>query len=175
MAAEQLYTERLTLSLVKKEDAAFIEELVNTAGWLKFIGDRNIHSVADAEAYIEKIAANPNINYWVAHTKELNQPVGVISFIKRDYLEHWDIGFALLPAAHGKGYAYEGALCILKHNAGTGRHKQFLATVMSSNTTSIKLLEKLGLNFEKEIIADKGPLMLFSVKAKNYHSNQVQS
>ncbi len=166
--AEYLYTERLTLSLLKKEDAVFIEQLVNTEGWLKFIGDRNVHSVAEAEAYIEKIAASPNINYWVARTKELNKPIGVISFIKRDYLAHWDIGFAVLPEEHGQGYAYEGAMCVLKHNAGTGKHSQFLATVMNSNTTSVKLLEKMGLSFEKEIVSEAGPLMLFSAEAKNY-------
>lgn len=168
MSADKLQTERLELSLLKKEDAVFIEELVNTEGWLKFIGDRNVHSIPDAEAYIEKIAASPNINYWVARTREHKEPVGVISFIKRDYLEHWDIGFALLPAAFGKGYAYEGAMGVLKHNAATGKHQQFLATVMHSNQTSIKLLEKLGLIFEKEIIADKGPLMLFSADSKVY-------
>ncbi len=168
MAFEQLYTERLTLTLLKKDDAGFIEKLVNTEGWLKFIGDRNVHSVTDAEAYIEKIAANPNINYWVARIKELNKPIGVISFIKRDYLEHWDIGFALLPQEHGKGYAYEGAMYILKHNACTGKHSQFLATVISSNIISVKLLEKMGLYFEKEIVSDTGPLMLFSAEAKNY-------
>lgn len=167
---EHLYTERLTLSLIKKEDAGFIEELVNTEGWLKFIGDRNVHSIPDAEAYIEKIAANPNINYWVARTKEDKEPVGVISFIKRDYLEHWDIGFALLPVAFGKGYAYEGAMGVLQHNTGTGKHQQFLATVMSSNTTSIKLLEKMGLRFEKEITVDEKPLMLFSANAAIYNN-----
>ncbi len=168
MATGQLQTERLFLTLLQKEDAAFIKILVNTEGWIKFIGDRNIHSIPDAEAYIEKIISNPNIHYWVARTRELNKPVGVISFIKRDYLEHWDIGFALLPEVHKKGYAYEGAMCILKHNAGTGRHSQFLATVMSSNTTSVKLLEKMGLSFEKEITSDAGPLMLYGASAATF-------
>jgi [ribosomal protein S5]-alanine N-acetyltransferase len=170
MGIEKLSTERLELSLLNNDDAVFIEELVNTEGWLKFIGDRNVHSIPEAEAYIEKISANPAINYWVVHEKELKKAIGVISFIKRDYLEHWDIGFALLPGLFGKGYAYEGAMCVLKHNADTGKHEQFLATVMSSNTTSIKLLEKMGLSFEKEIIIDERPLMLFSANAAIYNN-----
>lgn len=163
-----LFTKRLQLTRLKKDDAAFIEKLVNTDGWLQFIGDRNVHSIAEAEAYIEKIAANTNINYWVVSIKEDKEPVGVISFIKRDYLEHWDIGFALLPAAFGKGYAYEGAMGVLKHNAATGKHKFFLATVMQSNTTSIKLLKKLGLSYKKNFVADAEPLMLFSASALQY-------
>lgn len=167
---EKLSTERLELSLLKKGDAVFIEELVNTEGWLKFIGDRNVHSIPEAEAYIEKIAANPNINYWVARMKEDKEPIGVISFIKRDYLEHWDIGFALLPSVFGKGYAYEGAMGVLKHNANNGKHQHFLATVMQSNTASIKLLEKMGFNYEKDFVADAGPLMLFSAAASLYNN-----
>jgi RimJ/RimL family protein N-acetyltransferase len=168
MAFEELYTERLTLTLLKKDDAVFIEQLVNTEGWLKFIGDRNVHSVADAEAYIEKIAGNPNINYWLITINATQKPVGVISFIKRDYLEHWDIGFALLPEASGKGYAHESAICILKHNASTGGHQQFLATVMDTNFSSIRLLEKLGLSFEKEIQPDAKPLLLYSASAGSF-------
>lgn len=163
-----LLSQRLQLTLLTKDDAAFIEVLLNTEGWITFIGDRNVHSVADAATYIEKITANPNIHYWVIRTKENQEPVGVISFIKRDYLEHWDVGFALLPQEYGKGYAYEGAMSVLKHNASTGKHTHFLATVMNSNTTSVKLLKKMGLRFEKEIISDTGPLMLFSAEAEIY-------
>ena len=162
MVTEKLSTERLELSLLKNEDAVFIEELVNTEGWLKFIGDRNIHCISDAESYIQKITDNPDIHYWVIRTKEIQTPTGVISFIKRDYLQHWDIGFALLPNTMGKGYASEATIKILKHYAVTGNHQQFLATVMSSNTSSVKLLEKLGLRFEKEITVEERPLMLFS-------------
>lgn len=162
MGIEKLSTERLELSLLNNEDAVFIEELVNTEGWLKFIGDRNIHAVSDAAAYIQKIADNPDIHYWVIRTKEFKTPTGVISFIKRDYLQHWDIGFALLPKAMGKGYAFEATIKVLKHYAAMGKHQQFLATVMSSNISSVKLLEKLGLRFEKEITVDEKPLMLFS-------------
>lgn len=82
-------------------------------------------------------------------------------------MEHWDIGFALLPQEHGKGYAYEGAMYILK-NTMPVQHSQFLATVISSNIISVKLLEKMGLYFEKEIVSDTGPLMLFSAEAKKY-------
>jgi RimJ/RimL family protein N-acetyltransferase len=165
---QKLITQRLELTLLTKNDAVFIAVLVNTAGWIKFIGDRNVHSLADAEKYIEKIMANPNINYRVIKTKENMEPVGVISFIKRDYLEHWDIGFALLPQACGKGFAYEGTMAVLQHNAACGNHPKFLATVLPDNTVSVGLLHKLGFHFEKNIAADAGTLMLFAADAANF-------
>jgi RimJ/RimL family protein N-acetyltransferase len=41
-------TERLLLRPFNTDDAPFILELVNSPGWLQFIGDRNIHSIEDA-------------------------------------------------------------------------------------------------------------------------------
>jgi len=47
-----LETERLTLRPLTTGDAAFILELVNDPDWLRNIGDRNVHTLADAERYI---------------------------------------------------------------------------------------------------------------------------
>lgn len=47
-------TERLVLKPTTVEDAAFILELLNSPKWLKFIGDRNVKSIAEAEAYIKE-------------------------------------------------------------------------------------------------------------------------
>lgn len=48
-------TNRLILSKITIDDAAFILELMNTLGWLKYIGDRNIKTV---EAAVEHIKNN---------------------------------------------------------------------------------------------------------------------
>lgn len=148
---KDISTERLILEPMRKEDAAFIRELVNTEGWLKFIGDRNIHSEADALAYIERIINAPNIKYWVVRTKETGQRTGIITLIKRDYLEHSDIGFAFLPAYAGKGYAFEASKAVLDMVRSAPEHSTILATTMPANESSIRLLNRLGLHFDKEI------------------------
>ena len=47
-----LYTSRLLLRELNENDAPFILELLNTEGWLRYIGDRHIHTIADAVKYI---------------------------------------------------------------------------------------------------------------------------
>ena len=93
----KISTERLSLDLLAPADAEFMQELLNTKGWLQFIGDRNIHSKEDAIKYINKINTTPNFYYWTVRLTDTHEPIGIISFIKRDYLEHFDIGFAFLP------------------------------------------------------------------------------
>jgi len=45
-------TRRLKIRQLTKDDAAFILELVNQPAWLAHIGDKNVHSLGDAESYI---------------------------------------------------------------------------------------------------------------------------
>ena len=159
-----LSTDRLSLTPLTTADAAFIIELVNSEGWLKFIGERNVHSETEAIAYIERILSNSNIVYAVVRPTANSSPIGIITFIQRAYLDHPDIGFAFLPSVAGKGYAYEAANAALEVILATGKYPQVLATTIPENVNSIKLLEKLGLHFEKEIDVEKEKLCLFALK-----------
>src|SRR5690242_10451129 len=94
---DTLTSKRLLLTKLSLDDADFIFELVNSPGWLKFIGDRNVKAPEDARMFILKILNNPSVNYWIVRVQELLLPIGVVSFIKRDYLDFYDIGFAFLP------------------------------------------------------------------------------
>ena len=79
-------TDRLLLRTLTIADAAFIFELVNTAGWIQFIGDRNVHTNEDAKRYIQKILSNPDVNYRVVTLQDAQTAVGVVTLIKRNYL-----------------------------------------------------------------------------------------
>jgi len=159
-------TDRLQLYPLTVQDAAFIFELVNTPEWIKFIGQRNVNSLEDANKYIQKILDSANISYKVIRLKEICTPVGIITLIKRDYLDAYDIGFAMLPQYAGKGYAYEAAKMVLDTELASGSHDKITAITVSTNERSIKLLEKLGLRFEKQIEDAGEELLVFSTGAK---------
>jgi [ribosomal protein S5]-alanine N-acetyltransferase len=155
-------TDRLLLNLLTEDDYEFIIELVNSKGWLEFIGDRNVHSKEEAVAYINKILTAQNLYYWVVRIKDENVPIGIISFIKRAYLEHFDIGFAFLPRFCGRGYAYEAAKEILAVVTANRAYDTILATTKPDNVSSIKLLIKLGFHFYKELDTENGKLNIYS-------------
>src|SRR5215217_4875843 len=110
-----LKTERLLIKPLTLTDDNFILELLNTEGWIRFIGNRNINTPLEARDYIQKILENENIKYWVVKLKDNQYAIGIVTYIKRDYLEHHDIGFAFLPNFAKNGYAYEAT------NAEIGR------------------------------------------------------
>ncbi|MDQ6761423.1 MAG: GNAT family N-acetyltransferase [Bacteroidota bacterium] len=157
----QLATQRLLIKPLNINDDEFILELLNTAGWIKFIGNRNITSLAEAKAYIQKILDNENIFYWAVQLKGHDENIGIVTFIKRDYLEHHDIGFAFLPRYFNQGYAYEATMVVLYEIISDINLSHILATTVPENITSIKLLQKMGLGFEKEIEVDKERLHVY--------------
>ncbi|MBL0146739.1 MAG: hypothetical protein IPP48_14425 [Chitinophagaceae bacterium] len=75
-------TERLQLEPLTHKHAAFIFELVNTSGWIKYIGDRNVYTTENAIEYIEKINNNEAIRYWVVNCIYENLAIGLVTLIR---------------------------------------------------------------------------------------------
>lgn len=137
-------------------------ELVNTAGWIRFIGERNVKNIPDAEAYVQRIMNNPQVTYWVARRNEDQVRVGIVTLVKRDYLDCPDIGFALLPSFEGHGYAAEATAAVLQHLAATKQYDKLKAITLKDNTRSIQLLTRLGLDKETEMEQDGQLLVVFT-------------
>jgi RimJ/RimL family protein N-acetyltransferase len=83
-------------------------------------------------------------------------PVGICGFIKRDYLDCPDFGFAFLPQFMGQGYAYEISVALLPYAKNVLQIEKLCAITTLDNTRSIKLLEKLGFHFDKIITEEDG-------------------
>ena len=161
------FTERLTLPTLQLSDAEFILELVNTKEWKQFIGDRNVHTIEDSENYIAKILSSANVSYWTVRLKDCLTGIGVITFIKRDYLPHHDIGFAFLPQYGKKGYAIEAAKLMLDDFLVNPLHPVILASTLAENDNSIQLLLKLGFKFERELVQADDKLQIYSTAKPN--------
>ena len=140
-------TERLFIRQFDLEDAAFMLELVNTPAWLQYIGDRNVHTIEDAEHYIAngavKSYAENGYGGWLIGLKENGLPAGMCGLFQRAWLPAPDFGFAFLPDHAGKGYAYEAAMAALDHIKQQYPHLDKLyAITIPENSRSIRLLEK---------------------------------
>jgi RimJ/RimL family protein N-acetyltransferase len=143
---QSIETNRLLLSPIGLDDVEFILKLLNCPGFIRFIGDRKVRTLDQANTYLQNMLSNPDITYWVIETKDYLVPVGVVTWVKRDFLPSPDIGYALLPEYEGKGYAFEASQAWLAYQQKT--HKTALAICQADNLASIKLLQKLQFMLE---------------------------
>ena len=163
-----LETERTILREVVETDAEFILDLLNQPSFIKYIGDRNVRTIEEAHDYIETRFTNSyrqfGFGMWAVESKESGKPMGVCGFVKRDSLPDADIGFAFLPQFEKKGYAFESAAAAMKYGEEVLKLPRVLAITSKDNFSSQKLLDKIGLKFERLISlpADPEELKLFS-------------
>jgi [ribosomal protein S5]-alanine N-acetyltransferase len=144
-----LETPRLRLRRLCNDDATFVIALLNSPGWLRFIGDRNVRDLEAARGYIERrneaLTRYGSDLYLVELRNET--PIGLCGVIHRDGLEDADLGFALLPEFGGQGYALEAARRTLEH-ARTDLHlPRIVGITTPDNDRSIRVLERLGFQF----------------------------
>lgn len=163
-------TARLIIRPFTLDDALFIIELLNTKGWLRFIGNRNVYTNEDAVNYLlngpMKSYAENGFGLSCICIKESGEPIGMSGLIKRPQLQFPDIGFALLPSFEKKGYAYEAASGIIADARNRYDFEKLAAITNTDNELSGNLLKKLGFVFEKEIEMDNEILNLYELKLK---------
>ncbi|MEH6745491.1 MAG: GNAT family N-acetyltransferase [Maribacter arcticus] len=144
---KKIETERLYLKRAKLEDSDFIFELLNSASWIKYIGDKKITTENTAKVYIQEtlISSYDKNGFGLLIIKLKDETsIGLCGFLKRDYLKHADLGFALLQAYEGNGYAFEATYAIMEYGESELDLKKVMAICMETNQKSLQLLSKLG-------------------------------
>ncbi len=161
-----LESDRLVIRPIHIDDKEFMFRLVNSAGWLTFIGNRNINTSADAGNYIQKIIDNEKYFYSVFARKDSGEPIGVISFIYRENYEYPDFGFAILPEFERKGYAFEAGSRYLHEIIQENICPVILGISKPENHKSLDLLKRLGFEFMENRTVDDLNLDIYSLKIK---------
>ena len=157
-----LETDRLILRWLEPDDAPFILELLNQPSFLHFIGDRGVGTIEEARGYISQgpgqSYAEHGFGLYLVELKDDLRPIGMCGLLRRETLEDVDLGFAFLPQYWGQGYAFESTKAVLMHGKADFDLKRIVAITASDNEASIRLLEKLGMRFERTVrLADDAP------------------
>ena len=89
------------------------------------------------------------VTYWVVQLNENGNKLGIITLIKREDFDFYDLGFAFLPQFENNGYAYEASDAVMNFIIELTDLRIILASTMPENKSSIKLIEKLGFFYYK--------------------------
>jgi RimJ/RimL family protein N-acetyltransferase/ribosomal protein S18 acetylase RimI-like enzyme len=144
-------TDRLSLRVLDSTDAPWILQLVSGDDWIRNIGDRGVRTIADAEAYINRMRERQRkygYSFYGVYLKESGEGVGICGFALRDGLTLPDVGFALLPAYYRKGFTAEAGRAVMNYGRSALGFAEILGITSPSNVASVRTLEKLGLKLD---------------------------
>ena len=152
---KQIYLRKLQLN-----DAAFIHALLNQEAWLHYIGDRQIHSIADAQSYLktgplQSYEMHGFGLYLVVRTRD-NRALGMSGFLQRSYLPAPDLGFAISEDYYRQGIGYEAGQLAMSLVGTLVNATCIYATVKEQNFASAALLTKLG--FQRSLYAKEADM-----------------
>lgn len=150
-----LDTARLLMRRLTEDDAAFMLDLLNQPSFIEHIGDRGVRTLDDARRYLrERIVASyerHGFGLYGVVVKESGELAGICGLVKRDGLDDVDLGFAFLPQHWSKGYAVESAAAARDHAGRDAGLARLVAITSPANLRSIRVLEKIGFAFEREV------------------------
>lgn len=168
-----LDTERLFLREFKIDDAQLLIDLNSNINVTRYTGDGPVESVAKAKEILEKIIFpqyKHKMGRWAVHLKSTNEFIGWCGLKHIEELNEIDLGYRFFEKYWGKGYATEAAKAVLAYGFKTLKLQKVVGRATIENTNSIKVLEKLSLQFEKEDVEDGDKIYKYFLTNTQYLS-----
>ena len=148
MPAFILKTERTEIGKITLADSTFFVELLNSPGWLQFIGDKEVRDEFSAQRFIKQrfLSSYDEFGYGYYLVKSVNEqiPLGIVGFTNREEYENPDFGFAFLPEFSGQGLALESAAAVMDYGQQLFNFEVLDAGTLMDNHPAARLLGKLG-------------------------------
>ena len=157
-------TPRLIFRQFTLDDASLIQQLNSNPEVLKYLHEPALQTEAEALEILKSIILpqyKNKLGRWAMHIKENNEFIGWCGLKYRPESDEIDLGYRLKQTAWGNGYATEAARHTLQYAFETLQLPKIIGRVHIENTASIKVLEKIGMIFEKEEEVDSCPVKTY--------------
>ena len=145
-------TERLVLREITLEDKVQMFQLHADPDVQKYTGEPPVENMEEIEQAIQMRIKNYRKYGYGRWATFLKKEMEFIGWAGLDYLPEFDeidLGYRFLPEFWGTGYATEASHAILTYGFDQLRLNRIIAIAMKENTASIRVMEKVGMAFDK--------------------------
>ena len=136
----------------------------------RYTGDGGVQSREEIRRRIEEGVLSDYRKYGFGRLavvdKVTHQFLGFCGLKYLPEMDEVDIGFRFLKAYWGKGLATESGKAVIQHGFFDLKLQRIIGLVLPDNIKSIRVLQKLGLTFEKDIIVYDLEAKLFAIHAQ---------
>lgn len=159
-----LETPRLILGQFTENDAHFIFELNSDPEIVKYLHESVLRNEEQALKIIVDIILpqyKNNLGRWATYTKDTNEFIGWCGLKFRPERNEIDLGYRLRRFVWGMGYATEAAKHTLAYGFNNLHLNKIIARAHVENFASLKVLEKIGMQFSTEETVDGCPVKTY--------------
>lgn len=144
-------TKRLLLREFSEKDGPLFFEMNNHPEVLQFTGDKPFQTQSEAKQFLLDYSHYQDYGYgrWTVVLKETGKAIGWCGLKYHDE-GYIDIGYRFLRSEWGRGYATEAAKACLSYGKDELLLSPIWGRVAPENKASIRVLEKLGMEFFKK-------------------------
>lgn len=145
-------TERLLLREITLDDKEALLTLYSNPEVLKYTGESIVESIEEIEQAIKiRVSNYKKYGYgrWATFLKSGMQFVGWAGLAYLPEFDKTDLGYRFLPEYWGLGIATEASRAILDYGFDQLELKKVIAIAMKENKASIRVMQKIGMEFEK--------------------------
>lgn len=157
-------TERCFINTFKKADYPDVKKLFVNQDVRKFLGgireEESIQVVLDSMHYSSDISY-----YWVVRDKRSDIFIGLVSLDPHHEGVYLEISYQLLPNWWGKGFGTEVVKLIIHYTLNELNLSKVVAETQTANKSSCRLLERVGMELERNIIRFGAEQAIYSIKS----------
>lgn len=164
-----LETNHLLLRAFDICDAENFYQLNLNPNVIKYTGNSAFKDISEARKFLENYSDYQRNGYgrWAVINKSTNQFLGWCGLKYDEDLDETDIGFRFFECFWNLGFATESAKACLDYGFNELHLKTIVGRAMKENMASIKVLEKIGLKFEKAFDFDGQEGVVYKIENKN--------
>ncbi|SFK61619.1 Protein N-acetyltransferase, RimJ/RimL family [Halobacillus dabanensis] len=161
-------TQRLKFRKYNDEDFDYLFSLLSDPEMVRFIGDGNTKDAKSTTNFLKWIYSTydvgPDMGLMVLENKKDNTRIGHAGLVPQtvDGAEEIEIGYWVSREHWGKGYATEAAKALKNYGLIDLGENRLVSLIQPNNMPSKKVANKIGMDFDKEIVLGDQKVHVYS-------------
>lgn len=155
----QLSSERLIYLPVTNNDRENYMAWYTNDEVMKYITGKGLSQTAANERFIKAVKnneAHPEVGLYLAKHRQSEEFIGIAKLTYMNDTQA-EVGYGMMPAYWGMGYATEMLQCLVTYAQSIARIKELIGIVNPENLPSVKVLTKQGFElYEHEELPEEG-------------------
>ncbi|WP_335808450.1 GNAT family N-acetyltransferase [Halobacillus litoralis] len=161
-------TRRLKFRKYNDEDFEYLFSLLSDPEMVRYIGDGNTKDEKSTNNFLNWIYSTYDVGtdtgLMVLENKEDNTQIGHAGLVPQtvDGAEEIEIGYWVSRKHWGKGYATEAAKALKEYGLIDLGENRLVSLIQPNNMPSRKVANKIGMDFDKEIVLGDQKVHVYS-------------